>query len=308
MKVILLRDKGVNFTVQVSRALSVGLTVAVVSVLVGGIVWATQFADFQAAQHNQSNAKAVGQLRAKLKAQRNVVIDIEQKYAAQTAAIGRQLADMKARLLRMEAVGAHMASSAQLDAAEFDFTNPPAQGGPIEGEQPAWTTTELSAELARLSEQIRDRETELAILDTVLIHEELNHGSVVRGRPVKWGWLSSPYGKRVDPLTGKAGWHAGVDFAGRDGSDVITVASGVVTFAGERSGYGKIVEVSHAGGYITRYAHHKELVVTTGDIVKKGAVLGRMGSSGRSTGPHVHFEVLKNGRTVDPATYVARRS
>jgi murein DD-endopeptidase MepM/ murein hydrolase activator NlpD len=109
-------------------------------------------------------------------------------------------------------------------------------------------------------------------------------------------------------LTGKTAWHSGVDFAGRDGSDVIAVASGVVTYAGERYGYGKLVEISHANGLVTRYGHHKELLVAAGEVVKKGEPIGKMGSSGRSTGPHVHFEVLKNGRAVDPANYVARRS
>ena len=99
-----------------------------------------------------------------------------------------------------------------------------------------------------------------------------------------------------------------MDFAGRDGSDVISVASGVVTYAGKRHGYGKLVEISHGNGYITRYAHHKDLRVQSGDVVKKGEVIGVMGSSGRSTGPHVHFEVYKHGRPVDPSTYIHRAS
>jgi murein DD-endopeptidase MepM/ murein hydrolase activator NlpD len=101
-------------------------------------------------------------------------------------------------------------------------------------------------------------------------------------------------------------WHAGADFAGKPGSDVVAVASGVVTFAGEKHGFGRMIEINHGAGYITRYGHHDELLVAAGDVVKKGQVIGRMGSTGRSTGPHVHFEVLRNGRPVDPARYVAR--
>ena len=152
------------------------------------------------------------------------------------------------------------------------------------------------------------RKLEPGRYDEVLVNEDIHTASQVRGRPVKWGWLSSPFGQRVDPITGKTAWHSGVDFAGRDGSDVIAVASGVVTFAGERYGYGKLVEISHANGFVTRYAHHKTLTVTAGEVVSKGETIGTMGSSGRSTGPHVHFEVLKNGRSVDPAAYVSRRS
>ncbi|MEM7078425.1 MAG: M23 family metallopeptidase [Pseudomonadota bacterium] len=250
------------------------------------------------------DAQVVAQWRAKLAAQRDEVVAIEKRHRDQQAAVGRQLAEMRARLLRMEAIGAHMADSASLDAEEFDFRNPPAQGGPLQDAQERWESSELASALSSLSNQIRQRERELSILDSVLVHEVVRDTSVITGRPVRWGWLSSKYGKRVDPITGQAGWHAGVDFAGREGSDVIAVASGVVTFAGERYGYGKLVEISHANGLVTRYAHHKEVTVYTGQVVKKGDTLGKMGSSGRSTGPHVHFEVLKNGRTVDPAHYL----
>jgi murein DD-endopeptidase MepM/ murein hydrolase activator NlpD len=215
---------------------------------------------------------------------------------------------MQARLFRMEAIGAHMADAADLNEGEFDFSELPAQGGPVLGGQTALQYDDLAAELDRLSSAIKRREFELDILDDVLVNEEIQTTSIVQGRPVKWGWLSSKFGQRVDPITGKTAWHSGVDFAGRDGSDVIAVASGVVTFAGKRSGYGKLVEISHANGYVTRYGHHKEITVAPGDVVKKGEPIGQMGSSGRSTGPHVHFEVLKNGRTVDPASYVSRRS
>ena len=304
MKIILLKDSGGNFAMDLRHKVLVGVAAfgLLSSALFAGLLF------FSDAPQAELNPQLVAQWRATLNAHKDEVVDIERKHQAQTSAIGRQLAEMKARLLRMEAVGAHMATSANLDADEFDFSNPPAQGGPIEGAQPAWSMDELGAAISQLSAQIKQREKELNILDSVLIHEELNSGSVVQGRPVTWGWMSSPYGKRVDPLTGGSAWHAGVDFAGKEGSDVIAVASGVVTFAGERSGYGKIVEISHAGGYVTRYAHHRDLVVKTGDIVKKGDVVGKMGSSGRATGPHVHFEVLKNGRAVDPASYVARRT
>ena len=120
--------------------------------------------------------------------------------------------------------------------------------------------------------------------------------------------MSSAFGRRVDPFSGKIGWHAGVDFAGRENSDVIAVASGVVVYAGKRSGFGQLIEINHGDGYVTRYAHHKESLVGIGDVVKKGQQIAIMGSTGRSTGPHVHFEVLKNGRHQDPAKFVRRRS
>ena len=299
MKIILLRDGGFNRTLSLPRkfavaALCLGLVAAASAV---GTVSYLINAD-------SVDAAVVAKWRAKLRQQDEVVATLKRRSEAQSAAVGRQLAEMQARLLRMEAIGAHMADSADLPDGEFDFANPPAQGGPVREVHQQMGWVDLQSELSGLAESLRKREHELNILDSVLVSEEINTTSKVRGRPVKWGWLSSPYGKRVDPLSGQPAWHSGVDFAGRDGSDVIAVASGIVTFAGERSGYGKLVEISHTGGMMTRYAHHKEIVVKTGEVVKKGDTIGKMGSSGRSTGPHVHFEVLKGGRTVDPAKYV----
>lgn len=254
------------------------------------------------------DAEVVAEWQQKLLEQRQEVATLQRKSQLQNAAVGRQLASMQARLLRMEAIGAHMTDAADLQGNEFDFTSAPAQGGPVAGQQQAMDWMDLGAEIEELSSQLKRRELELNMLDQVLVNEEITSTSQVRGRPVTWGWMSSPFGQRVDPISGKNAWHSGVDFAGRDGSDVIAVASGVVTYSGERYGYGKLVEISHSNGYVTRYAHHKSLLVETGEVVKKGEVIGTMGSSGRSTGPHVHFEVLKNGRAVDPARYVSARS
>ncbi len=284
------------------QKLAACVAVATVALFTAGLYTAQYLAA------DRIDAEVVAKWRVKLDEQRSEVMALERKSQAQSAAVGRQLAEMQARLLRMEAIGAHMADAADLEGEEFDFDNIPAQGGPVEGQQHTLNWYELSTELSVLSDQLKRRERELNILDEVLVNEDMHSASLVRGRPVKWGWLSSPYGQRVDPITGRNAWHSGVDFAGRDGSDVIAVASGVVTFAGERFGYGKLVEISHADGLVTRYAHHKALTVSTGDVVKKGETVGTMGSTGRSTGPHVHFEVLKNGRTVDPAAYVARRT
>ena len=118
--------------------------------------------------------------------------------------------------------------------------------------------------------------------------------------------MSSRFGRRSDPFTGRVTWHNGVDFAGKKGSDIISVAAGVVTWSADRSGYGEMVEVNHGSGFSTRYGHAEKLLVKAGDVVKKGQVIAHMGSSGRSTGPHVHFEVYKHGRPVDPASYIHR--
>lgn len=303
MNIILLRDKGAHRAMHFTRRQLVVLGAGVCVLAVTGAFAAVQWLSADAV-----DAGVIAEWRTKIDNQREELVTLNQKSRAQSLAVGRQLAKMRARLLRMEAIGAHMTEVADLNDGEFDFDAPPAQGGPVSGAQQALEWHELELELLQLSEQLRRRESELNILDEVLTSEDTHSASLVAGRPVTWGWMSSPFGQRVDPINGKPAWHSGVDFAGREGSDVIAVASGVVTYAGERSGYGKMVEVSHADGLVTRYAHHKSIDVAVGDVVKKGEKLGSMGSTGRSTGPHVHFEVLKNGRAVDPARYVARSS
>ena len=161
---------------------------------------------------------------------------------------------------------------------------------------------------ARLDNALESRESQLQILQSMLSDKKLKSERTVAGRPVLKGWMSSEYGMRTDPFSGGSRWHAGVDFAGRQGSDVIAVASGVVTWSSERSGYGNMVEINHSDGFVTRYAHNEANIADLGAIVKKGDLIAKMGSSGRSTGPHVHFEVFKNGRTVDPASYIKRTS
>jgi murein DD-endopeptidase MepM/ murein hydrolase activator NlpD len=157
--------------------------------------------------------------------------------------------------------------------------------------------------LDELGAGINDRGQKLSVLETLLMNRNLNERVMPSGRPVKDGWLSSGYGKRNDPFTGKQEFHKGLDFAGKKGSEVIVVGDGVVTWAGEQTGYGDLVEVSHGNGYVTRYAHNKKHLVKVGDTVRKGQQIALMGSTGRSTGPHVHFEVMRDGKSVNPAEY-----
>jgi len=137
-----------------------------------------------------------------------------------------------------------------------------------------------------------------------LMHQNLNNRVYPQGRPVGSGWISSYFGKRTDPFTGKLANHTGIDFAGKLGADVAVVADGVVTWSADRYGYGIMVEVNHGNGYSTRYAHNSENLVTVGDEVKKGQTVALMGETGRATGPNLHFEVLKNGRRVNPVNFI----
>jgi murein DD-endopeptidase MepM/ murein hydrolase activator NlpD len=241
----------------------------------------------------------LAQQQAELEAGRGAV---RQKVKALTL----KLAAMQARLVRLDALGERLTGMARLDDGEFDFSQQSALGGP----ERQWTSTYQHSDLeklyAQLQSQLESRETQLEILESLMVDRKIKQQGAVTGRPIKKGWMSSGFGHRTDPFKGHRAWHNGVDFAGKDGSDIVAVASGVVTWSGDRSGYGQMLELDHGEGYITRYAHNKKNIVNVGDIVKKGEVIGLMGSSGRSTGPHVHFEVYKNGRAVDPASYIRR--
>ena len=263
------------------------------------------FAGFLLKQSDFVDAAVIETWRSKLSEQDDVVEQLREQSVARRQAVGRQIAEMQARLWRMEALASYMHETSGLPKDEFDFDAPVSQGGPLSNEAEVLEVDNLDTQLASLSRRLKQRETELSILDQVLLGIYNDKGARPAGAPIVKGWMSSPFGERVDPISGKKAWHEGMDFAGAKGSEVIAVANGVVVFAGYRDGYGKMVEISHGKDMRTRYGHHEEVLVHAGQSVKRGDVIALMGISGRSTGPHVHFEVLKEGRPVNPARYVS---
>lgn len=225
----------------------------------------------------------------------------------QLTAMSIRMAELQARLMRLDALGERLVEVANLGNGEFDFSSAPALGGPDTGDKEVvYERPGFLLDLDRLAADIQQREQQLDVLDTLLSSRSLQQSTALTGRPVEKGWLSSRFGRRADPFTGRLAWHEGVDFAGKEGANILSAGSGVVTWAGERYGYGLLVEVNHGGGYTTRYAHAKEVKVKVGDIVKKGEVLAIMGSTGRSTGPHVHFEVRLDGKAVNPSRFLVQ--
>ncbi|MDG1460187.1 MAG: peptidoglycan DD-metalloendopeptidase family protein [Luminiphilus sp.] len=221
----------------------------------------------------------------------------------------RRLAELQARMTRLDALGTHLTALAGLEGGEFNFAVEPALGGPmlpLQSEPHDSLPGPLKNSFDLMSATLGDREIQLEILAGLLLDAEAQAEAVPAGRPVLRGWLSSRYGSRTDPFTGKRAWHQGIDFAGSDGDEIIAVASGVVSWSGERTGYGTLVEIAHGDGLVTRYGHNRENRVEVGDLVRQGDVIALMGNSGRSTGPHVHFEIFKHGRAVDPSSYVRR--
>ena len=232
---------------------------------------------------------------------------VRQQARADLDALTLRIGKMQAQMLRLNALGGRLVEQADFDKKEFDFDAEPAVGGSQPATDPESVEyPDFLAMLDVLDSELADRENKLSVLENLLMTRSLNERVMPSGRPVEEGWLSSKFGKRNDPFTGKKDYHKGQDFAGKSGSEVVAVGDGVVSWAGKRSGYGNLIEINHGNGYTTRYGHNASHLVKQGDTVKKGQQIALMGSTGRSTGPHVHFEVLHNGKQVNPAKYTAK--
>lgn len=219
-------------------------------------------------------------------------------------ALARRIAELQAHMLRVNAAGSRLTEIAGLDRGEFNFDQQPALGGPEESDDQETTLTHVLSSLDQFEDQLSDRERQMRVLEDLLLASRLQKQVKPSGWPVENGWISSVFGRRIDPFTGRYANHFGIDFAAREGTDVLSVAAGIVTEAGDRFGYGRIVEINHGNGYVTRYGHNEQVLVKAGDKVNKGQRIALMGSTGRSTGPHVHFEVLYNGSVVNPERYI----
>lgn len=256
----------------------------------------------------QATAQADG-LRLEIERQRADFDNARGQAQRELNAMSIKLAELQAESTRINALGARLTKIARLDDGEFNFDQPPAVGGPkaVAADNQgvsAPTGSQLGGSIDALSRQISIQAQQLALLESVLSDRELDASLLPTGLPVRSGYASSSYGRRADPFSGFSAFHQGVDFSGARGSEVLTVADGVVQFSGRMTGYGNIVEIDHGNGYVTRYAHNDKNVVAAGDRVKAGQVIAKMGSTGRSTGTHVHFEVWLNGRVVNPNQYL----
>jgi murein DD-endopeptidase MepM/ murein hydrolase activator NlpD len=231
--------------------------------------------------------------------------DVKRVLQEKVNALAMRVGQMNANVIRVNALGKRLTRMANLNDGEFDFANPPAMGGSdstADG-QPAQIPN-LSAMVDDLQTQLASREQQLGVLENMILTRELNKQVYPEGRPVQDGWISSYFGRRADPFTGYSAVHKGLDFAGPEGTKVSSVAAGLVTFSGDRAGFGEMVEINHGNGLATRYCHNEKVLVKQGDMVRKGQEVALMGSTGRSTGPHLHFEVLKNGSQVDPLRFI----
>ena len=226
---------------------------------------------------------------------------------ANIEALTYKVAYFQAHINRLNAFSYKLSTMANFDDSEIDFTQSPGLGGApsfIEDVENKEILNGMEMVLSELTKELEIQERKLFLLDALLADRNFHKEALPEGRPVEKGWLSSHYGMRIDPFTGKQEFHKGVDFAGKHNSNVIAVAAGIVTRAESAGGYGNLVEVDHGNGYVTRYGHNHTIEVEIGQAVKKGQAIAKMGSTGRSTGPHVHFEVLKDNVKINPTKFI----
>jgi murein DD-endopeptidase MepM/ murein hydrolase activator NlpD len=242
---------------------------------------------------------------AELEGQREAISVTRQQTEDTLDALAIRIGQMNARVIRLDALGRRLTEMADLTDGEFDFDSEPALGGPEEPYLIASAAVpEVLAAMQGLDQQLNNREAQLGVLESVLMNQQLVARVSPQGSPVEGGWMSSYYGRRTDPFTGKPANHKGVDFAGKSGASVFAVADGVVTWSSKRYGYGELIEINHGNGYSTRYGHNSENLVAVGDEVEKGQTVALMGDTGRATGPNLHFEVLHQGKQVNPVNFI----
>jgi murein DD-endopeptidase MepM/ murein hydrolase activator NlpD len=216
-----------------------------------------------------------------------------------------RVGELNAHVIRIDALGKRLTQMANINNSELNFDVKPAVGGPEEESVGASAQIpDLTRMMDDVQRRLEQRDSQLLALENVILSRSLNEAIRPEGRPVMEGYISSYFGGRTDPFDGHEAVHKGVDFAGAAGEQVMSVASGVVVRAEPTSGYGNLVEINHGNGYVTRYGHNQRVLVAVGDMVVRGQPIALMGSTGRSTGPHVHFEVLRNGQQINPLSFI----
>ncbi len=305
MNLIVLDRHGAARSLRLPLPPAVAAAAVIVTLTVGGMVLGLSYARSNGSQLPEDH---VGMLQSNLAAQQAELQRIRETAGEQLDALALRLGTLNADVIRLNALGRRLTGIAKLDDGEFDFDSPPALGGP---EEPADSGSygqlpNLLADLDGLAAQLDNQKQQLAALEGMMLNRKLYDRVHPSGKPVKSGYISSFFGKRTDPFTGKPANHRGIDFSGRAGAEVIAVAAGVVSWSADRYGYGNMVEINHGNGYFTRYAHNVENLVAVGEQVQQGQNIARMGSTGRATEPNLHFEVWRNGRAVDPRKYISQ--
>lgn len=217
-------------------------------------------------------------------------------------AMARKLGEMQARMVQIDSLGERVAGLAGLSPAEFKPK--PGAGGALVGGRDL-SMDELMGALDRIDQTSGSRVDWLTVVESRLFDQKIQRTMVPTEKPVTGVQVGSPFGFRIDPITGRSALHTGLDFPSDPGTPILAAAGGMVVVQEYHPAYGNMVEVDHGNDLITRYAHASKVLVKKGDIVKRGQKIAEVGSTGRSTGPHLHFEVWVSGVPQDPQRFLA---
>lgn len=218
-----------------------------------------------------------------------------------------RLGQMQAQLLRLDGLGARLATLTGMKPQEFSFGQPPAQGGPYLPESvKQLSMSNMEQQMAELNTLLSDRSDKLVALETLLMQDKLSKKLLPSIAPINDGWYSSNFGWRIDPFTGDNAMHEGVDYMVPEGTPIHASAGGMVVYADTHPQYGNMIEIDHGNQVITRYAHASKLLVKVGDVVRRGREIAKVGSTGRSTGNHLHFEVRYKGIAQNPVRFLEK--
>lgn len=236
-------------------------------------------------------------------AQQEIVFALQAQNEIETSALIRQLAKLENKLSKLSIQQAQLAGATNKKLV-FTDESPYTQ---VQIPQNVNIDLPIHSKLVEIEHKIAHQVKQLEALEKIYLNTHIESEQQISGRPITTGWLSSYFGMREDPFTSKKAMHKGIDFAATEGDKVIATAAGVITWSGERYGYGNLVEIDHGNGLITRYGHNQTLLVTVGEVVTKGQQIAAVGNTGRSTGAHVHYEIIKNGTQIDPLPFVYRQ-
>jgi murein DD-endopeptidase MepM/ murein hydrolase activator NlpD len=239
--------------------------------------------------------------------QRAEALRTQEKVQGHLNAMAVRLGELQARMLRLDGLGDRLAKAAGLKPQELPAGQAPGRGG-AESSLPArnLSVAEFTALLERLAREVNERSDQLGVLEALLVEDSASRKFLPTLLPVVDGWFSSNFGYRIDPFSGQQSFHEGIDFPAESGTAIVAAASGLVVEAGWHPQYGKIVEIDHGNGLVSRYAHASQLGVKEGDLVVRGQHIGAVGTTGRSTGPHLHFEVRLNGVPQNPVRFLGK--
>ncbi|WP_225764770.1 M23 family metallopeptidase [Stenotrophomonas sp. Marseille-Q4652] len=247
-------------------------------------------------------------LHAKVEQQELDLQKVRQQAQTEVNALAARLGELQAQATRLNALGERLTQMGQLEDGEFDFNETPGLGEGASGPTQDIPVGEVNSELQMLEQRFAASGRQLSVMESLLFDHKLEQNAVPSRMPIRNSYVTSGFGTRTDPFGRGRGNHKGMDFHAKVGDPVMSVADGVVSYSGVKGGYGNVVEVDHGNGYRTLYAHNSRLTVKVGDLVRAGQEVAKAGSTGRSTGAHVHFEVFQNGQVVNPRKFLGNGS